>query len=621
MPSRTLRRLPIGAEVQDGRVHLRVWAPDRGTVTVVVEGGGEFRLDAEDEGYFAGAIEEATGTRYRLRLDDDATLYPDPASRFQPEGPHGPSQVIDPDAFAWSDADWRGVPLERAVIYEMHIGAFTPEGTWAAATEQLPALAELGVTVLEVMPVADFPGRFGWGYDGVNLFAPSHLYGSPDSMRRFVDAAHSVGMAVILDVVYNHFGPDGNYLKSFAEDYFTRRYKCDWGEAVNFDGPNSRAVRDYFVANAKYWIGEFHLDGLRLDATQQIFDASEEYILVEIGRAVRAAGEERTTLIVNENEPQKADLVRAPEQGGSGLDALWNDDYHHSAMVALTGRNEAYYSPHLGSPQEFVSCAKWGFLYQGQRYEWQKGRRGAPALDLPPAALINFLQNHDQIANTARGWRGHLLGSPGRWRALTALTLLMPGTPMLFMGQEWGSDAPFLYFADHNPALAALVDEGRKDSLRQFPSAKTPEVRTQLAAPHDPATFERCRLDHCERERGRHAQAWAMHRDLLLRRREDPALQVTERRQLDGAVLGPEAFVLRWFGAGDDDRLLLVNLGRDLDLTPAPEPLLARPAYRAWRLAWSSEHPDYGGGGALMPEDRKGRWLLTGQSAVLLDTV
>ena len=296
----------------------------------------------------------------------------------------------------------------------MHIGTFTQEGTWAAASA-VARVAAAGITLLEIMPVADFPGRFGWGYDGVNLFAPTRLYGQPDDLRRFVDAAHAVQLGVILDVVYNHLGPDGNYLGSFSDLYFSDRYENEWGEAINFDGPGAGPVREFFLANAGYWIDEFHLDGLRLDATQQIFDASSPHILAEIGQRARSAAGKRQVFLVSENEPQETRLVRPLEDGGYGLDALWNDDFHHSAIVALTGRNEAYYSDHLGKPQEFVSAVKWGFLFQGQRYAWQK-RRGHPALDLAGSNFVNFLENHDQVANSCDGKRVRFQTSPGRWR-------------------------------------------------------------------------------------------------------------------------------------------------------------------------------------------------------------
>jgi maltooligosyltrehalose trehalohydrolase len=501
------------------------------------------------------------------------------------------------------------------VIYEMHVGTFTPEGTWAAARRQLGPLRELGVTVLEIMPVADFAGRFGWGYDGVDLFAPTRLYGTPDDFRAFVDDAHGHGLGVILDVVYNHIGPDGNYLPQYAASYFTDRYATEWGQALNYDGEESAPVRELMVSNAAYWVGEFHLDGLRLDATQSVHDASPEHVVATVGRAARAAAGPRTVILVAENEPQETRLVRPLEAGGYGLDGLWNDDFHHSAMVALTGHNEAYYADYLGAPQELVSALKHGTLYQGQRFRWQGQRRGTPAFGLPRPTFVTFLQNHDQVANSGSGARGHALGSPGRWRALTALMLLGPGTPMLFQGQEHASSKPFFYFADHQGDLAAAVRKGRHEFLSQFRTLARPESQGALPDPSGEETFARCRLDHSERDR--HPEAWALHRDLLRLRREDPVVRAQGAGGLEGAVLGSHAFAVRFFGADGDDRLLVVNLGVDLHLTPAPEPLLAPPAGRLWTVRWSSESPAYGGGGTFPPDSADG-WRLPGEAAVLL---
>src|SRR5438477_437446 len=380
--SQAKRRYPIGAElVGEKQTDFRVWAPKAQQVDVVLEGTAGAKphfcsLTAEPGGYFSGATDAVPGARYRFRVNGAENFYPDPASRFQPDGPHGSSCIVDPTQFRWSDADWPGLKLKGQIFYEMHIGTFTSEGTWRGAAEQLAELARIGITVIEMMPVADFPGRFGWGYDGVNLFAPTRLYGRPDDLRRFVNEAHAAGIGVILDVVYNHFGPDGNYLRAFSPAYFSDRYKNEWGEALNFDGADAGPVREFFLANAAYWIDEFHLDGLRLDATQQIFDSSPENIMAAIGRHVRVAARGRNTLIVAENETQHTKLVRPAERGGYGLDALWNDDFHHSAQVALTGNNQAYYTDYLGTPQELISAAKWGYLFQGQHYSWQKKRRG-----------------------------------------------------------------------------------------------------------------------------------------------------------------------------------------------------------------------------------------------------
>ncbi len=620
-PLNVPRRYPVGVEALPGnRVHARVWAPKRRRVSLVIgpdgPGARSVAMAAEDGGYFSALVESVpVGSLYGFRLDDDETLYPDPVSRFQPDGPHGPSQVVDPFRFDWTDRGWKGRSIKGQVIYEMHVGTFTPEGSWDAAMRELPQLADLGVTVLELMPVAEFPGRFGWGYDGVDLFAPTRLYGTPDDMRRFVDRAHALGLAVILDVVYNHLGPSGNYLKCFADGYFTDRYENEWGEAINFDGPDAGPVREFFLANAACWIDEYHLDGLRLDATQQIFDAGTPHILAEINRAVRRAARGRVTILIGENEPQHATMVRPVEQGGCGLDAIWNDDFHHSAMVALTGRNEAYYTDYRGTPQEFVSAMKHGFLYQGQWYRWQGKRRGMPAFGLPRPAFVTFIQNHDQIANSGKGLRAHALTSPGRCKAMTALTLLGPGTPMLFQGQEFAASSPFYYFADHEPWLAGKVEEGRAEFLSQFPSLATPEMRACLRKPQDEETFRKSKLNHAEREM--HAETWNLHRDLLRLRREDPVFSAQRVGGLDGAVLAEDAFVLRFFGEEGDDRLLLVNLGRDLTLDVVPEPLLAPPAGLGWDLLWSSESTRYGGCGTA-PVEVRDTWRIPGHAALVL---
>lgn len=618
------RRLPVGAEVQEqGGVHFRVWAPASAQVAVILadseelHGSTEIPLTAETDGYWSALVPQArAGMHYRYQLESGA--FPDTASRFQPRGPHGASRIVDASSFAWTDEAWRGVSREGQVIYEMHIGTFTPEGTWEAATAQLPHLAELGITLLEVMPVADFPGRYGWGYDGVNVFAPTRLYGEPDDFRRFVDCAHSLGLGVILDVVYNHLGPDGNFFKGFAPHYFSERYKTEWGEALNFDDEFSGPVRELFIANAGYWIDEFHCDGLRLDATQQIFDASPKHILAEIGARARAAARGRGIYLVNENEPQHARLVRPIEHGGYGLDSLWNDDFHHTAIVAMTGRNEAYYTDYQGSPQEFISAAKWGFLFQGQRYKWQSARRGTASFDLAPANFVIFLQNHDQIANSLWGRRVHTLTSAAKMRALTALLLLGPNTPMLFQGQEFAASSPFLYFADHNPELAELVAKGREEFLAQFPSIASEDIAALIPNPEREETFLRCKLDFADRERN--AEVLLLHRELLSLRKSDPLLGKAQRGTFDGAVLGQSAFLLRFFGRAQDDRLLIVNLGARLHLDPAPEPLLAPPFGCVWETAWTSEDPRYGGSGTP-PLDTEDNWNLPAEATVLLTPI
>ncbi|MBK8174986.1 MAG: malto-oligosyltrehalose trehalohydrolase [Rhodospirillales bacterium] len=615
-------RLPIGAEVLGDGCAFRVWAPSASFVEVVIAETIEtltaYALTAEANGYHSGIVPSArAGTLYWFRLDGDDELLADPASRFQPEGPLGPSQIVDPHTFNWTDGAWTGPDRNGIVVYELHIGTFTREGTWQAAIEHIASLAELGITMIEVMPVADFAGTFGWGYDGVNLFAPTHLYGGPDDFRAFVDAAHRHNVSVVLDVVYNHFGPVGNFVSRFSADYFSNKHDTDWGTAINFDGEHSGPVREFYVANAEHWIAEYHLDGLRLDATQNIYDFDEqhEHILAAVTRQARKVAPGRAIFVVGENEPQNVRLLRPPSEGGYGLDALWNDDLHHSAMVALTGRSEAYYTDYRGSPQEFVSAAKHGFLYQGQRYAWQKQPRGTPTFGIAHRCFVTFIQNHDQIANSGLGQRIQQLANPGRLRAFTSFILLAPGTPMLFMGQEFAASAPFLYFADHDPGLADAVHNGRKEFLQQFPSLATPEMQQALPHPDDRQTFERSKLDHSERDS--HGEVYALHRDLLKLRRDHGAFGSGSPQPCDGAVLGAAAFVLRFFTADGDDRLLLVNLGADLHLDPAPEPLLAPPVGCTWSLAWSSEDPRYGGLGtpAIYSEDN---WKMPGNCAVVM---
>lgn len=406
------RRYPQGAEVVPGGVHFRVWAPIRDAVSVVLDAGGEHALERQDGGYFGGLVPGiGAGTRYKYRLSGLDNTYQDLASRAQPEGPFGSSMVVDPAVFAWTDQDWPGIELKGQVLYEFHVGTFTQEGTWAAAMERLPQIKDMGITCLEMMPVNDFPGRYGWGYDGVGIYAPTCLYGEPDDLRRFIDRAHALGIGVILDVVYNHFGPSGNFFDRFSPDYFTKKYENEWGASINFDGDNAEACRDFIAANAAYWIDEYHFDGLRLDATQALFDSPEHHIMREITKAVKRAAGKRKAIVIGENEPQDVRLIGDPDRGGYGLDALWNDDFHHSALVALTGSRQAYYHDHFGHPQEFVSSAKYGYLYQGQRYDWQRDRRGTPGLDIAPRHFVSFIQNHDQIANSGRGKRVHYMTS------------------------------------------------------------------------------------------------------------------------------------------------------------------------------------------------------------------
>jgi len=607
--------MTLGAQVEGEGVRFRVWAPKRARVDVVLEETGRsFPLLKDERGYFSGLVPiAAVGMTYRYRLDN-GDVFPDPCSRYQPQGPHGPSLIVDPAAYAWRTTEWPGLRMPGQVIYELHVGTFTPEGTLDAVIAQLDELKDCGVTVVELMPLAEFPGRWNWGYDGVALFAPSHVYGDPHALRRLVDAAHERGLGVILDVVYNHFGPDGNYLLSYSDAYVTDRHPNEWGQAVNFDGPGSEGVRDFVVQNACHWIDEYRLDGLRLDAVHAIYDDSPRHIMAELSQRARAAADGRSILLIAECESQWVRTIQPIERGGWGLDGVWSDDFHHICRVAMTGRSEAYYSDYRGTAQELLSVIKRGFVYQGQRYDWQDKPRGTVVGDEPAHGFVFYLQNHDQVANHLHGERLHALASPARYRALAALFLLAPETPLLFMGQEFAASSPFLFFADHHDELSALVYEGRKKFLSEFPPYATPEAQKAVPNPSDPATFERSRLDLSER--ARHAPLYRLHRDLLRLRREDPLLARQDRASLDGAVLGSHALVLRYFSETAEDRLLVVNLGPDLHLVPAPEPLLAPVTDGAWALRWSSDHPRYGGPGIVNPLTEKG-WRIPGANATL----
>src|SRR5205807_304175 len=423
-------------------------------------------------------------------------------------------------------------------------------------------------------------------------------------------------LGVIHDVVYNHFEPDGNYLGAFSDDYLTRGNENEWGDSINFDDRNSGPVREFFVTNGCYWVEEFHFDGFRFDALQAIRDRSSEYIIGEVARAARQAAGERSIILIAENDRQAARMVRPRSEGGDDLDGMWNDDFHHSAVVALTGRNQAYFCDYRGTPQEFISAAKYGFLYQGQALSWRKALRGSSTFGISPEAFVCFIENHDQIANTGQGERVRLQTSPARYRAMTALLLLGPWTPLLFRGEEFGVLSPFMFFADIGDAsVRDAIRKGRAEWLAPFLSLTEEEALTTVPAPDDPEVFARCKLDFSEREKNR--QLYDLHIDLLKLRREDSRFRQQIPCGIDGAVLGPASFVLRYFAKKDDHRLLLVNLGDRQVLEPASEPLLAPPSGCTWETLWTSESPHYGGTDAAItaiPE----QWLLPGESTVAL---
>lgn len=614
---RLKRKYPIGAEIFPQGVHFRVWAPDHKKVDLVIEDSPEkpifLPMKRDKNGFFSLLTKKAgEGSLYRFRLSHKQ-ICADPASRYQPIGPSGPSQVVGRN-FRWTDQQWKGLAPHQQIGYEMHIGTFTQEGSFEAAAKEIPYLADLGITFIELMPVADFPGHFGWGYDGVNLFAPSHLYGPPNKLKAFINSAHKYGIGVVLDVVYNHLGPEGNQLPMFAKEYLSDKHETDWGQAINFDQPYSR---EFFLTNTAYWIEEYHFDGLRLDATPWMFSSTPTHILEEISRVIKGAGGKRKTISVAENEKQETKLIRSYKNKGYGYDMMWNDDFHHSAHVRLTGKREAYFSDYLGSPQEFISSLKYGFLYQGQYYMWQKKPRGTPDLNIPPYAMMIFLENHDQVANTGYGSRLHQKSDPGNYKALTAFFLLSPNTPLIFQGQEFNSSKPFCYFADHEPSLSSLVKKGRKKELSQFPRLATKEMQKKLPHPENPTTFTKCKLDLNERDKN--AVQLQYFKDLIQLRRKDPVFSRSQTLKIDGAVVSPDAFLIRYFSKEHGDRLLIINLGPDLFFTPSPEPLLVPEEGKEFELLWSSESLCYAGDGT--PPSNIPFWKILGHSAIVLKSV
>jgi maltooligosyltrehalose trehalohydrolase len=614
MRPETARKQPrLGAVAGPNRVEFAVWAPLHREVGLVLEGKRDIPMEPRDDGYFVAALSDVrAGQRYWYRLGEQ--LRPDPASRFQPEGPFGPSMVVDPDAFSWRVRDWAGaLPRHRHVVYELHIGTFTRDGIWAAACERLPHLASLGVTTLEVMPIAEFDGRFGWGYDGVFLFAPFHRYGTPDDVRHFVDAAHAAGLAVILDVVYNHLGPSGNVLHEFSKLYFAE-HATEWGQGFNLDGECSAPVRHFMRENVRHWLQEYRFDGLRYDATQALVDRSPTHIVHELTEHGRASVAPRPIFVSAENESQNTSLVRRTDTD-SGIDSLWNEDWHHSAVVALTGRREAYFTDYRGTAHELASMGRSNLLYQGQWYSWQKQRRGTDARTYPHAAFTCFLENHDQVANTGSGRRLHQLVDRGKWRALSTLLLLGPSIPLLFQGQEEAVEQPFTYFADHKPPLSDLVSSGRLEFLAQFPSLKSPEIARQIPLPTDERAFNACRLDWRPTAAGQEARRLYM--DLLALRHGDPVLSALGTSDVTVEASAPtSAIVLLRYTTGDRTRLLLVNLGIStrFDMN---DPLVALAATQRWELVLCSEHPKYGGSG-VVESFGEGRWELQAHCAWLL---
>lgn len=519
----TAWRASLGACVRPQGVSFRVWAPEAGVVEVTgPRARTPVRLRRARGGYHEGLVPEfAAGDLYRYLVDGRGP-FPDPASRGQPEGVRGPSHVVDPAAFRWTDAAWACPPLEELTLYELHVGTFTPRGTFAAAAEKLRTLADLGVGAVELMPVAEFPGRRNWGYDGVFPFAPCRAYGTPDDLRAFVDAAHAAGLAVLLDVVYNHLGPDGNVLGEFSRAYFRADRPGPWGAGLNWDGPDSGPVRAYFIENARYWVQEFHVDGLRVDATHAIDDRGPLHFCAELAGAVRAASPGRRVLLIAEDDRNRAEIVRPPAEGGWGFDAVWSGDFHHQLRRMLAGDKDGYYADFEDRPEDLAAILRRGWLYAGQYAPYFKAPRGTPTDGVDPARFVFFLQNHDQVGNRAFGERLNRRIDAAAWRAASALLLCLPQTPLLFMGQEWDAATPFLYFTDHEPELGRAVTAGRREEFRAFAAFADPAARARIPDPQRAATFERSRLSWEEAGEDGHAGVRRLYQALLALRRGLP---------------------------------------------------------------------------------------------------
>jgi malto-oligosyltrehalose trehalohydrolase len=596
--------MPFGAQmVPDGSVRFRLWAPKAKEVAVVLENGESrvISLSPRENGWFELTTSEAAaGSLYRFQIDGQIKV-PDPASRFQPHDVHGPSEVIGPAEFHWRDDDWRGRHWEEAVIYELHVGTFTPEGTFRSAEQKLDYLATLGVTAVELMPVADFPGTRNWGYDGVLPFAPDSSYGHPEDLKQLVQAAHARGLMIFLDVVYNHFGPEGNYLHAYAPQFFTNRHKTPWGDAINFDGPESRAVRDFFIHNALYWLEEYHIDGLRLDAVHSIVDDSTPDILTELAQTARGCfGEERFVHLALENGDNRARYLRRGNAGAVELyDAQWNDDIHHVLHVLLTGESDGYYSDYSDDPiRHLCRCLAEGFAYQGDYSAYHGSHRGEPSQSLPPTAFISFLQNHDQIGNRAFGERIAKLAEPKALRAAMEILLLAPQPPMLFMGEEFGAETPFLFFCDFHGDLADAVTKGRRNEFASFAKFNSLDALESIPDPNAESTFAQSKLDWNSLAINTHAEWLRLYRELLTIRQNEivPHLGSACRVQCKALQEQQRHLSIDWRFADGTQLQLQANLGSEILMTTKQS---RRPIYASnrtaaeqgslppWSVAWS----------------------------------
>jgi maltooligosyltrehalose trehalohydrolase len=611
----------FGAYPEDGGTWFRVWTPGHERVEVVIYGPGVeqlHELEAEGEGFFSGWVEGVgAGSRYKYRLDA-GEVFPDPASRSQPDGVHEPSEVVDP-TYAWTAGGWQGLPLEELVIYELHVGTFTEKGTFESAIERLDELQGLGITAVQLMPVSDFPGDRNWGYDGVFLYAPARAYGGVEGMKRFVDAAHTRGLAVLLDVVYNHFGPEGNYLPAITSGHiFNEAHHTPWGAAVNYDGEHSGPVREFVVQNALYWLHEFRIDGLRLDATHAIIDDSEVHLLQELTTRVRASLEpDRHAVLIAEDERNDRQLITPVEEGGYGLDGVWADDLHHQLRRLTAGDREGYYRNYSGTVEDVTRTLERGWFYEGQLYPSHDAPRGTPAQGVPPPRFVHTVQNHDQIGNRALGERLHHQIEMPVYRAVSALLLLSPYTPLLFMGQEWAASTPFLYFTDHPEELGRLVTKGRREEFKHFPAFSDSATRERIPDPQAAETFRRSLLRWAESAGPPHRQVLELYRELLDLRRSHPALRERSRDSFEVRAVQGTALALVRRARSGEALVLVCSFEGPLALATDDLPL-GMPSDDVRRVRLWTEDERFGGAGKL-PSLAEGRLRLPGAGALVLE--
>ncbi|MCE3233943.1 MAG: 1,4-alpha-glucan branching protein [Vampirovibrio sp.] len=580
-PTETSRihAMPYGTHIAPDKagVTFRLWAPTAQSVELMLN-DQPLVLDAQADGWHTCFSAQARhGDLYSFRINGDLNV-PDPASRYQPQDVHGPSQVVDPTRFEWEDTHWKGRPWEETSLYELHVGTFTPEGTYQGVKNKLDYLVDLGVTAIELMPLSDFPGQRNWGYDGVLPYAPDSSYGTPDDLKDLIQTAHQKGLMVFLDVVYNHFGPDGNYLHTYAKSFFTEHYHTPWGAAINFEGP--RPVREFFIQNALYWLTEYHIDGLRFDAVHAIYDQSPTHFLNELAETVRSQiPADRHVHLVLENDDNASRFLLGKRQ--THFDAQWNDDFHHAAHVIATGDASGYYSDydeaasHQPAVAHLARCLSEGFAYQGEQSQYRRHPRGEKTDQLPLTAFVNFLQNHDQVGNRAFGERLHQLAPPEAMKSLTEVLLLAPSIPMLFMGEEWQSDRPFLFFCDFNPELSRLVTEGRRKEFARFPEFSNPETRERIPDPAAVSTFEQSRLDWTVLHQPVHAEWLALTRELLSIRKQaiipHLAAQTHEApRKPECKILEKSGMIVEWPLANGKTLVLVANPSATPLTLPSP---------------------------------------------------